>query len=390
MIYKDFQGKQLSMLGFGTMRLPQTAEGTIDQAAFEKMVDYAIEHGVNYFDTAQPYHGGKSEIATGLALKKYPRESFYLATKYPGHQLAETYDPAAVFEDQLKKCGVEYFDFYLLHNVCESSIGVYKDPQWGILDYFVKQKELGRIRHLGFSSHGSLGNLQEFLDYCGDQMEFCQIQLNYMDWTLQQAKEKVDMLNAAGIPIWVMEPVRGGALANLSDDHADALAKFDKNTSPASFGFRFLQDIPGVSVVLSGMSNMDQVVDNIKTFETLSPLSDEEKDCVLDIAEKLKDSVPCTRCRYCVDGCPMGLDIPTLIASYNEAKVEMQINVGIFIDSLPEDKRPSACIGCGACVHICPQNIQIPDLLADFAEKLSKTKSWAEICKERAEAAKRS
>ena len=389
MIYRDFQGKQLSMLGFGTMRLPQTAQGTIDQAAFEAMVDEAVKAGVNYFDTAQPYHGGKSEIATGLALKKYPRESYYLATKYPGHQLAESYDPAAVFEDQLKKCGVEHFDFYLLHNVCESSIGVYKDPKWGILDYFVKQKELGRIKHLGFSSHGGLDNLQEFLDYCGQHMEFCQIQLNYMDWTLQRAQEKVEMLNAAGIPIWVMEPVRGGALANLAEVHAQKLAQFNADASPASFGFRFLQDIPGVAVVLSGMSNMEQTLDNLSTFKEYNPLSDAEKECVLNIAEELKDSVPCTRCRYCVDGCPMGLDIPTLIASYNESRVEMQLNIGIFVESLPEDKRPSACIGCGACTHICPQNIDIPGIMEEFAQKLSKQRSWAEICKERAEAAKK-
>ncbi|MBQ1234212.1 MAG: aldo/keto reductase [Oscillospiraceae bacterium] len=388
MIYRDFQDKQLSLLGFGTMRLPQTEQGTIDQPAFEAMVDEAVKAGVNYFDTAQPYHGGKSEIATGLALKKYPRESFYLATKYPGHQLAESYDPEAVFEDQLKKCGVEYFDFYLLHNVCESSIGVYKDPKWGILDYFVKQKELGRIKHLGFSSHGGLDNLKEFLDYCGEHMEFCQIQLNYMDWTLQRAKEKVEMLNAAGIPVWVMEPVRGGALANLADVHAEKLAQFDADASPASFGFRFLQDIPGVTMVLSGMSNMEQTLDNLNTFKEYNPLSDAEKECVLAIAEELKDSVPCTRCRYCVDGCPMGLDIPTLIASYNESRVEMQLNIGIFVESLPEDKRPSACIGCGACTHICPQNIDIPGIMEEFAQKLSKQRSWAEICKERAEAAK--
>ena len=216
MIYKDFLGIKLSQLGFGTMRLPTLENGEINQPLFEEMVDYAIKNGVNYFDTAYPYHGGKSEIATGLALKKYPRDSYYLATKYPGHQIASEYNPAEIFEEQLKKCGVEYFDFYLLHNVYEKSSETYMDERWGIVDYFVKQKELGRIRHLGFSSHGRYDNLKEFLDYCGDKMEFCQLQLNYIDWTLQQGREKCDLLKERGIPVWVMEPVRGGALAKLA------------------------------------------------------------------------------------------------------------------------------------------------------------------------------
>ena len=178
MIYSDFQNKKLSLLGFGAMRLPLSGDGSIDKEQTRAMVRYAMEHGVNYFDTAYPYHGGKSEVVMGEILKEYPRESFYLATKYPGHQLASSYDPAAIFEEQLKKCGVEYFDFYLLHNVYEKSVDTYLDPKWGILEYFKEQKRLGRIRHLGFSSHGRVEFLKEFLDTCGDDMEFCQIQLN--------------------------------------------------------------------------------------------------------------------------------------------------------------------------------------------------------------------
>ena len=214
MLTNDFQGLALSRLGFGAMRLPllpgRKEPTAIDEAQVDAMVDYAMAHGVNYFDTAHPYHGGLSERVLGRSLARYPRQRWYLADKYPGHQIAQRYDPAAIFEEQLERCGVDYFDFYLLHNVYENSIQVYMDPQWGILDYFVEQKRLGRIKHLGFSCHGGLPTLARFLDYCGDKMEFCQLQLNYLDWTLQQGREKYDLLTARGIPVWVMEPIRGG------------------------------------------------------------------------------------------------------------------------------------------------------------------------------------
>ena len=390
MIYKDFQGIKLSQLGFGTMRLPTLENGEINQPLFEEMVDYAIKNGVNYFDTAYPYHGGKSEIATGLALKKYPRDSYYLATKYPGHQIASEYNPAEIFEEQLKKCGVEYFDFYLLHNVYEKSIETYMDERWGIVDYFVKQKELGKIRHLGFSSHGRYDNLKEFLDYCGDKMEFCQLQLNYIDWTLQQGKEKCDLLKERGIPVWVMEPVRGGALAKLAPQQEEKLKALRPDDSVASWAFRFLQGIDNIAVVLSGMSDMAQVVDNVKTFTEEKPLSEEDVNLLFDIAEGLKDAVPCTACRYCCDGCPVGLDIPVLISYYNELKLTPgSLNVGMRVEALPADKQPSACIGCGACTSICPQNIDIPQIMKDLAQQLEKIPSWAEICRQRDEAARK-
>ena len=223
MLYKNFQDLRLSALGFGAMRLPTQADGSIDVARTEEMVRYAMDHGVNYFDTAYPYHGGMSEVVLGQILKQYPRDSFYLADKYPGHQIASSYDPAAIFEDQLKKCGVEYFDFYLLHDVYEKSIETYLDPKWGIIDYFLEQKRLGRIRHLGFSAHGGPDNLRAFLDAAGEHMEFCQIQLNYMDWTLQDAKAKCALLAERNIPVWVMEPVRGGKLASLSEENTAKL-----------------------------------------------------------------------------------------------------------------------------------------------------------------------
>lgn len=389
MIYHDFQGEKLSALGFGTMRLPTKTDGTIDEAQVAEMTAYAISHGVNYFDTAYPYHGGESERVIGRVLSRYPRESYYLATKYPGHQISSTgYDPAAIFEEQLKKCGVEYFDFYLLHNVYEKSMEVYMDPRWGIVDYFREQKRLGRIRHLGSSTHAQTPGLQTFLDACGADMEFCQIQLNYLDWTLQDAKGKYDLLTRRGIPVWVMEPVRGGRLAKLGDADEERLKALRPDASIASWGFRFLQGLPNVAMVLSGMSDMAQMVDNVKTFTAPQPLTGEERAILLDIAEGMKDSLPCTACRYCCDGCPMGLDIPGMISAYNELRFSAAVNVAMRIEFLPEEKKPSACIGCGRCAKICPQNIDIPAAMKDLTRRLSTMPSWAQICRQREAAAR--
>ena len=389
MIYKEYQNKKLSALGFGAMRLPLLADGQIDEAQVAEMTRIAMENGVNYFDTAYPYHGGMSEVVMGRVLKNYPRDSYYLADKYPGHQIASTYDPAEIFEDQLKKCGVEYFDFYLLHNVYENSIPVYLDPQWGILEYFKEQKKLGRIKHLGFSTHASLPALTEFLDACGDDMEFCQIQLNYLDWTLQDAKVKYEMLTAYNIPIWVMEPVRGGKLANFDEETTKKLRALRPEETTASWCFRFLQGLPNIKVVLSGMSNLEQMQDNISTFADEKPLRAEEKQLLFEIAEGMKNSVPCTACRYCCDGCPMGLDIPRLLATYNEIRIFPTTNSIMWLEALPEDKKPSACIGCGKCTRICPQGIDIPGALKDMTARLEKIPSWVKICKEREEAARR-
>ena len=388
MLYNEACHENLSRLGFGCMRLPQK-DGEIDMQEMEKMVDLAISNGVNYFDTAWPYHAGKSEIAIGKILSRYPKEKWYLANKYPGHQISESYKPAEIFEEQLKKCGVEYFDFYLLHNVYENSIGVYKDPKWGILDYFKEQKEKGRIKHMGFSTHARPDTLEAFLDYAGDAMEFCQIQLNYLDYTLQDAKAKVELLSKRGIPIWVMEPLRGGRLSTLPEDDAAKLSPLRPGSSLSSFAFRFLQAIPEVKVILSGMSNLSQMEDNIKTFTDPAPQTEEEKAVLLAIAEDLKDAVPCTRCRYCCEGCPMQLDIPMLIHAYNDLKFGGSNTVPMQFDALPAEKQPSACLGCGACAAVCPQNIDIPSVLQSLSEKLAAIPSWAEICRRREEAARK-
>jgi len=385
LIYNDFQGHSLSMLGFGAMRLPQAGDA-IDEEQTEAMVRLAMENGVNYFDTAWPYHGGTSEIVLGRILRQYPRESWYLADKYPGHQFASRYDPADIFEKQLQKCGVEYFDFYLLHNVCELSQPVYLDPQWGIVDYFVRQRKLGRIRHLGFSSHAAVDGLRDILDHIGDQMEFCQIQLNYLDWTLQDARAKCQLLAERGIPVWVMEPMRGGKLSNLDGEALARLHAARPEATATEWALRWLQRLPQVGVVLSGMSSLEQMRQNIATFQERKPLTDAETAILMDVAETLKNAIPCTGCRYCVEGCPMGLNIPFLLSTYNDFRFAPAMSVGMRLDALPEDKRPSACIGCGACARICPQKIDIPAHLHAFAGELAQRPSWAQICQEREEA----
>jgi hypothetical protein len=392
MIYNDFKGLKLSRLGFGAMRLPLIpgdADGRVDEVLVEEMTRYAMEHGVNYYDTAYPYHGGQSERVMGRVLGKYPRDSYYLATKYPGHQISETYNPSEIFEEQLKKCGVEYFDFYLLHNVYENSIGTYLDPRWGIVEYFLEQKRQGRIRHLGFSTHGSPALIEEFLDRYGDEMEFCQIQLNYLDWTLQNGKEKYELLTKRGIPVWVMEPVRGGRLANLGETAEKELKALRPDESAASWGFRWLQELPGVKMILSGMSDMAQMKDNVGTFSGGKALDERETEKLYAIADAMKSSVPCTGCRYCCDGCPKGLDIPMLITTYNDVCVSASMNTRMRIDSMPEEKRPAACVACGKCAKVCPQKIDIPDVMKMLVGALEKIPSWAELCRQRDEAARR-
>ena len=384
MIYKDFQGLKLSQLGFGTMRLPLREDKTIDVEQAAAMTDEAIRQGVNYFDTAWPYHSGHSETAIGSILKNYPRESFYLADKFPGHQIADSYDVKAVFEKQLEKCGVEYFDFYLLHNVYESSIATYEDPRWNILPYLLEQKKNGRIRHLGFSTHAGLPALEQFLEKHGSEMEFCQIQLNYLDWTLQRAKEKCELLNRYNIPIWVMEPVRGGKLAALPESFEQRLRALRPEASDASWALRWVQGIPGVTMILSGMSNLDQMRDNLRTFAAPAPLTQEENELLMQIAESFKDAVPCTACRYCCDGCPQSINIPEMLRVLNEIRIAPSTNAIMAVEALPAEQQPQSCLACGACAAICPQKIDIPACMQELTKRIAKIPSWAEISRQRA------
>ena len=378
MIYKDFQNLRLPMLGFGSMRLPLLpggGDGDVDEAAVAEMVALAMERGANYFDTAYGYHNGNSERVMGRALSRYPRESWLLASKFPGYDVSNIRPDRveAIFEEQLEKCGVDYFDFYLFHNVYERNVGPYLDPANRVLEYLLRQKEAGRIRHLGFSAHGFLAVIQRFLDAYGEYMEFGQLQLNYLDWDFQGARAKAEELNRRHIPIWVMEPLRGGRLARLSDGDAARLAVLRPEESMPGWAFRFLQGVPGVTMVLSGMSSLEQLRANLDTFETDRPLSEAEKAALLDVAAGMvrEQVLPCTACCYCVDHCPRHLDIPGLLALYNEHTFTGGGFIApMAVEALPEEKRPAACIGCRSCEAVCPQQLKISEALADFARKL--------------------
>ncbi len=372
MLYKEFKGLNVSTLGFGTMRLPvfDNDISKIDQEKVNEMFDYAISKGVNYFDTAWGYHNGMSEISVGIALKRHNRNSFFLASKFPGYDVNNMGKVKEIFEKQLEKCQVEYFDFYLVHNVCEANIEYYLDESYGTVDYLLEQKKNGRIKCLGFSTHASFDNFKRFLDKYGKYMEFCQIQLNYIDYEFQEANKKMEYLKKLGIPVFVMEPVRGGRLANLSEVEKQAVAKIRKDASTPEFAFRFIQYFDDVIVTLSGMSDFNQVKENIETFSQDKKLNEEEFKMALALGKKMTECVPCTACRYCTEYCPKGLDIPKLISLYNEQVFSGGgFIVSMNLSSTDESKRPNACIGCGACQAVCPQNIKIPEIFADFVSR---------------------
>jgi len=375
MLYKDFKGMKLSALGMGAMRLPviDSDISKIDAEATDEMVAYAMEKGINYYDTAWGYHNGNSEIVIGECLKKYPRDSFYLADKFPGYDLKNMDKVEEIFEQQLIKCQVEYFDFYLVHNVCELNIEQYLDPKYGIVDYLLKQKKNGRIKHLGFSDHSGIECFKRFMEAYGEHMEFCQIQLNYIDYEFQKAKVKLDILKEAGIPVWVMEPLRGGRLASLPEAYEAKLKEFRPDEKVPAWAFRYLQSFPEVTVVLSGMSNFEQLKENIDTYETEKPVTKEEAEFIYGMCDEMvkKIALPCTSCRYCTSYCPKELDIPYLIELYNEHSFTGGgFLAPMALDAISEDKHPSACIGCGACSKVCPQQIDIPGAMADFAKML--------------------
>lgn len=375
MIYRKFQDVQLSGLGLGMMRLPVVDgdDSKVDEAAAAEMIDYAYQKGINYFDTAWGYHDGNSELVAGRCLSRYPRESYFLASKFPGYDLSNMDKVEEIFQRQLEKCQTPYFDFYLFHNVYEGNIDAYLNPEHKILEYLLKQKENGRIRHLGFSAHGSVDVIRRFLDAYGKHMEFGQLQLNYMDWHFQNAQEKVEILQKAGIPIWVMEPLRGGKLAKASGKVAEAMEAMRPEETVPGWAFRFLQSIPGVTMVLSGMSTMEQLKANIATYETDAPLSREEADTLVERMdeEARKSGLPCTACHYCTSHCPKELPIPELIALYNEHKATGGGFIApMAVGSMPEEKRPASCVGCRSCEQVCPQQIKISEMMTEFTSMI--------------------
>ena len=390
MIYTPFKDIKLSSLGMGCMRLPAIKEGygaPIDEEKALELIDYAYKNGVNYFDTSWFYHSGDSERFIGEALKRYPRDTWYLASKIAGmmmrkvdgkYQLSGSnkdgrifHDPAEIFEYQANRCGVDYFDFFMLHNVSEGSYDIYTDETLGIIECLLKEKEAKRIRYLGFSSHGRADTIEKFIHHTkaryGDIFDFAMIQLNYMDWTLQKAKEKYDVLTRYGIPIMAMEPLRGGTLARLGAKPDSIMKAMHPKNSQASWAFRFLQSLENVCVVLSGMNSMEQLEENLALFSRNNPIVPAEDEIIQNVLKSLVDFIPCTDCRYCMDECPQKLNIPMLLTLCNESGFER----GWFFDAalrhLKDNEKPSACTACGQCNPICPQEINIPKALAALA-----------------------
>lgn len=363
-------GKSVSLLGYGTMRMPYLNgnEDEIDYPQAENLIDYAYSHGVNYFDTAYPYHKGKSELFVGHALHKYPRESFFLADKMPPWALKSEEDVARIFEEQLQKCQVEYFDFYLCHAVSEESLK--KFQEFNVISYLDKQKKAGRIRHLGFSFHDSAAVLEKVVALYS--WDFAQIQLNYLDWEMQDSKGQYDILDKNNIACIVMEPVRGGTLATLSDESAAVLKAVEPENSVASWAIRYAATLPNVLTVLSGMSTLKQVEDNVKTMTPFHPLTQADYASVDHALEVYKKNVtiPCTGCRYCMD-CPAGVDIPAVFKIYNHYAIgKDRQDFKNDYAALGEIKQPQSCVSCGQCVTHCPQGISIPERLAEIKAKM--------------------
>jgi len=366
MFYKDFKGNPISRLGFGVMRLPEDPAnpGAFDREQGQKIIDRAIELGVNYFDTAHIYQKTDSEKFLGEALKKYPRDSYYLATKFYG---SPKRDIRKTFFEQLERLQTDYVDFYLLHCLEEDTFQLYTDPKRDYLGFLRQMRAEGRIRYLGFSTHAAPEMLEKFLAI-DDSFDMALMQLNYVDWQLLDAKRQYEILTSHNIPVWVMEPLKGGRLAALNDAACGILKQNAPERSVASWGFRYLMGLPNVQTVLSGMGSLEMVEDNCATFSEHKPLDENEK-MILEQARAafIGDlGVPCSGCRYCCDYCPEGLDIPLLIRCYNERSLGGE---DWKIPGLEQTKSADACLQCGACMSHCPQKINIPEVMAKLQKK---------------------
>ena len=367
MIYKPFKDISLSLLGMGNMRLPAAAgtsgfNAKIDWIKAQEIIDYAMSHGINYYDTAYIYNDGDSEQFLGNALQKYPRESFFLATKF---FIQATPRPEPVFKEQLERLKTDYIDFYLLHSLSEENVEDYLNS--GCIEYFLEQQKKGHIRYLGFSSHADAKILQRFAEH--HQWDFAQLQINYFDWKYGTAKEEYQILEALGIPIMVMEPVRGGRLADLTPEANELLKAAHPDWSIASWAFRFVKTLPQVQVILSGMSSLEQIEDNVSTFGEEQELSTNDMELLMRACDQFRSQIqiPCTACRYCCSGCPMEINIPDYLKIYNDYKVSGEWALA-GLSGVQSKGKPADCISCGACSSHCPQSIKIPELMTELAE----------------------
>lgn len=366
MQYKEFKGSaKLSMLGMGAMRLPVIGgdQGNIDYEKAKAIIDRAYQGGVNYYDTAYIYHNGKSEEFLGKALAEYPRESYYVADKF---NLQAEPDFKKQFPEQLSRLNMEYIDFYLIHGIQDAWMDQFLES--GALRYFDELKKQGKIKNLGFSFHASQASLRKLLKIY--PWDFVQIQLNYLDWYYGDAKELYEILEEAEIPAMIMEPVRGGKLASLTPEAEVIFKEADPEASIASWALRFVMSRPQVQVVLSGMSNLEQVEDNLHTFSETAFLTEEEEVLVKKATDEFRSKVGvgCTACHYCTPNCPVGIDIPKVLSLYNDVKLVNEEWRATFADAMPEGKRPEDCIECGACTRHCPQSLDVPAIMKEMAE----------------------
>ena len=369
MEYRELRGgkEKVSLLGFGCMRLPRLHpdKPEIDTELGQRMVDYAYSHGVNYFDTAYPYHEGLSEPFIGAALSKYPRESYNLVTKLPTWLINGEADIEHYFNEQLQKCGVDYFDFYLVHSLNAERFETVQKLH--IFENLCELKAKGKIRHIGFSFHDKPDVLERIL--AAHDWEFAQIQLNYLDWELQDARRQYELIEQKGIQCTIMEPVRGGMLATLTPEAVDCFQQANPNVSTASWAIRYAASLPNVLTVLSGMTNFDHVTDNVATMEAFRPLSQQERE-VIDhalAAYRKAVTIPCTGCRYCMD-CPAGVSIPEVFAAYNRyATSRSRSMFEELYHALDAGQRADNCVACGTCLSKCPQHIDIPKHMKEIA-----------------------
>lgn len=370
---ENLGGIKTSLLGFGCMRFPLLENGAIDETEAEKMLDQAIAGGVNYIDTAYPYHNGESEPFVGRVLQKYDRGSFYLATKLPMWQVKCVEDAKRIFQDQLKRLRTDYIDFYLLHALNKEKWEELKEQ--GILAYCESLQREGKIRYFGFSFHDSYEVFEDILTY--RKWDFCQIQFNYMDTQEQAGLKGYQLAEKLGVPLVIMEPVRGGSLASFSQDIQKRFHALRPQASIASFALRWVGSFSNVKVVLSGMSTMEQVEDNLRTFIEFEPFNEQENKAITEIVAELNSRVQngCTGCRYCMP-CPAGVDIPACFRAWNQYHVyqSYQTVKWNWENDITPQQKPEQCIKCGKCEAVCPQQLSIRADLEKVSSDLAERK----------------
>jgi len=372
MIYKEFKDKNISRMGVGNMRLPTIGEGfhaPVDYPKAQEIIDFAIEHGINYFDTAYDYHGGDSERFLGEALSKYPRNSFNLATKF--FILAST-DYKTVFEEQLLRLKTDYIDFYLIHGIFDHTFQQYLDC--GCIEYFEEQKEKGRIKYFGFSSHANTDNFNTFVNR--RNWDFAMLPINYFDWFYDDTKEQYEILAYRDIPVMAMSPLRGGRLSELAPNSEVTLKSAHPDWKTSAWAFNWIKQLPGVQVVLSGISSLDNIKENITYFQKEECLNIDDEEVLRKACDefRIEVKIPCTECRYCCSPCLAQIDIEKILKVYNRYKIDGPWALS-DIENIESKGRPTDCTGCGLCNARCPQNIDIAAIMKEISDIL---KQWAE------------